>query len=58
MVIGRVRGREHPEPTFCNTTKGKNAGKNRTCAEHTSGLTSLPVKRPHQGAEYTSGSGD
>jgi hypothetical protein len=36
MVIGRVRGREHPEPTFCNTTKGKNAGKNRTCAEHTS----------------------
>ena len=46
MVIGRVRGREHPEPTFCNITKGKNAGKNRTCAEHTSGLTSLPVKRP------------
>ena len=23
MVIGRVRGREHPQPTLCNTTKGK-----------------------------------
>jgi hypothetical protein len=23
MVIRRGRGREHPQPTFCNTTKGK-----------------------------------
>jgi hypothetical protein len=47
MVIGRGRGREHPQPTFCNTTKGEKRRKKRTCAEHTSGFTSLPVKRSH-----------
>jgi hypothetical protein len=29
MVIGRGRRREHPQPTFCTTTK-KNPGMRRT----------------------------
>jgi hypothetical protein len=28
MVIGRGSRREHPQPTFCSTTKKKNAEKN------------------------------
>jgi hypothetical protein len=27
MVIGRGRRREHPQPTFCTTTKKKARGK-------------------------------
>jgi hypothetical protein len=37
LNIGCGRRREHPQPTFCTTTKKKTREINRACAEQTSG---------------------